>query len=211
MKKVNNSRKGKVMFWLITIVIVICIGFGIRGVKNYFNHVAQVRQTEENPQLQQQRHDKAFMEEISSPAIKAYQKNFQILPSIAVAQAIVESNWGTSRLYQVAKNPFGIKGQYHGRSVSYDTAEYVNGKRKTVSANFRKYPTLEAAIVDHDNALNHGFIHRQHVMSYITDAKLLQKNHYATDPNYAKKLISVIKQYHLNRYDLEALNGKSTY
>lgn len=211
MKKVNGSRKNRVIFWLIAIVIVIGLGFGIRGVKNHFDHVAQVRQSQNNPQLAQERHDRVFMRTIADPAIKAYQKNYQILPSVVIAQAIVESNWGSSKLYQVANNPFGIKGKYHGKSVSYETAEYINGHKKTVSAKFRKYPNLEAAIFDHDNALNHGFIHRQHVMSYITDAKLLQKNHYATDPNYAKKLISVIKQYHLNRYDLQALNGKSTY
>lgn len=213
MKKVNrvNNHRGKVIFWLVAIVLVIIIGFGIRGVKDHFDHVTQIRQEQNDPQLQQQRHDKQFMRTIAVLAIKTYRKNYQILPSIVIAQAIVESNWGTSKLYKTANNPFGIKGSYHGRSVTYETAEYEKGKKVTIKAAFRKYPSLGAAILDHDHALSKGFIHRRHVMSYITDAKLLQKNHYATDPNYAKKLINVIKQYHLNRYDLEALNGKSTY
>ena len=212
LKKLNRvkSRHTKVIFWLSAIVIVIVLGFGIRGAKNHLDHNAAVREEQADPQLQQQRlqrdHERQFMRTIASPAIRVYRKNYQILPSVVIAQAIVESDWGTAKLYRVANNPFGIKGQYHGKSVAYDTAEYIHGKRKTVSATFRKYPSLKAAVADHDQALNRGFIHKRHVMSYVTDAKLLQKNHYATDPNYAKKLVSVIRQYHLGRYDLRAIN-----
>lgn len=198
------------MILIIVVVVVLLAGWGIREATQKVEHHDLVEQERGNPQLaeqkQQRQHERRFVRSVSIPAIRAYQKNYQVLPSIVIAQAIVESNWGTSKLYRVAHNPFGIKGKYHGRSVTYETAEYVNGKKKWQKAAFRKYPSLETAIMDHDRALNDNFIHKNHVMSYVTDAKLLKKNNYATDPQYSSKLIRIIKQYHLNRYDLKAIN-----
>ena len=211
--RINNQNRNKIIIFIIIIVLIIGIVFGVRKVHDHFSHEAAIREEENDPQLQaereQQTRERRFMKTISGPAIRAYRRNYQVLPSVVIAQAIVESNWGTSKLYQVANNPFGIKGKYHGHSVSYETTEYANHRKATISAVFRKYPSLGAAINDHDQALSRGFIHRNHVMSYITDAKLLQKNHYATDPNYAEKLINIIRQYHLGKYDLQALNGRT--
>ena len=199
------------MTLVIVIVIVWLAGWGIRAVTQTVEHHDRIEQEQRNPQLeeqkQQRQHERYFIKSMSIPAIKAYRKNYQVLPSIVIAQAIVESNWGASKLYQTAHNPFGIKGQYHGKSVTYETAEYVDGKRKMQRSAFRKYPNLEVAVADHDRALNKNFIHKNHVMSYVTDAKLLKKNNYATDPQYSGKLIRIIKQYHLNRYDLKAINS----
>ena len=216
MKKIkfNHSKNSdrslkRLVILLVILLLMIGVAFGGYEVKNYVTRRAAV-QRQNDPELQREKEQRdqehQFIKKISDPAIQDYRKNYQVLPSVVIAQAIVESNWGASRLYQAANNPFGIKGSYHHKSVSYETAEYVHGRRVIIHASFRKYPTLSAAVMDHDNALNKGFIHRNHVMSYITDARLLQKNHYATDPNYANKLIKIIKAYHLNRYDLKALN-----
>ena len=52
-----------------------------------------------------------------------------LYPSIMIAQAILESNWGTSQLANAPYyNLFGIQGSYQGKSVIFPTHEYINGK-----------------------------------------------------------------------------------
>ena len=51
---------------------------------------------------------KKFIEQISKGAISGWRK-YKVLPSITIAQAIIESGWGTSGLTVNAKNLFGIK------------------------------------------------------------------------------------------------------
>ena len=140
-----------------------------------------------------------------------------MLPSIVIAQAIQESNWGQSKLYQKAYNIFGVKGRYKGQSISYYTDEYVSkdtkvakgvkvvmeGDKKKISipSTFRKYPSVYAAVENHSTVVALNFIKKKNVTSYEEQAAMLQKNGYATDPNYAKSLIALIKQYDLSKYD----------
>ncbi|MEJ1300404.1 glucosaminidase domain-containing protein [Latilactobacillus sakei] len=49
-----------------------------------------------------------------------YQKKHQVLPSIIIAQAIIESDWGRSDLATKANNLFGVKGQYQGQANPND-------------------------------------------------------------------------------------------
>nr|WP_232842658.1 glucosaminidase domain-containing protein [Lactobacillus sp. HBUAS51381] len=143
---------------------------------------------------------KKFITKMAKPAVRVYRQNGQVLPSIVIAQAILESSWGTSQLFLQANNPFGVKGSYEGRTKSFLTNEYVNNKKISVHANFRDYPTLTAAILDHDALLKRSYF-KQTVTDYQTAAKLLQENGYATDPSYAKKLTNLIATYNLNQYD----------
>lgn len=59
-----------------------------------------------------------FIESVAQGAINGWNK-FGVLPSVTVAQAILESGWGQSGLSTQAHNLFGIKGSYN-RSVCYD-------------------------------------------------------------------------------------------
>lgn len=142
----------------------------------------------------------AFIKKMAAPAKRVYQLNHQVLPSIVVAQAILESNWGKSELYQQANNPFGMKGSYNGSSKAFPTAEYIDGKKVTINDYFRNYPDLKSAILDHDQVLRAKFI-PQATTDYQTAANFLQENNYATDPDYAQKIIQMIQAYNLNQYD----------
>lgn len=158
-----------------------------------------------------------FAETIAKPAMQVWKKEHVVLPSIVIAQAIQESNWGQSKLYQKAYNIFGVKGTYKGQSISYYTDEYVSkdtkvakgvkvvmeGDKKKISipATFRKYPSVYAAVENHSTVVALNFIKKKNVTSYEEQAAMLQKNGYATDPNYAKSLIALIKQYYLSKYD----------
>ena len=128
-----------------------------------------------------------------------------ILPSVVMAQAILESGWGTSDKAIKANNLFGIKAanDWTGPTVTLPTKEYVNDKWITIDAKWRKYPSWGHSIVDHAQFLKE----RPRYKSIIgnTDYKAvcneLQKAGYATDPTYANKLISVIEANKLFQFD----------
>lgn len=131
-----------------------------------------------------------------------------VLPSVTVAQAIIESNWGRSGLASAPyNNLFGIKagGYWGGRQVVMPTGEYLNGRYVTVNAAFRAYDSQEASFRDHTNFLlqnsryaANGVINAP---SYQAMATGLQRAGYATDPSYAATLINVVQRYNLNALD----------
>ncbi|MBC1493433.1 GW domain-containing glycosaminoglycan-binding protein [Listeria booriae] len=131
-----------------------------------------------------------------------------ILTSITLAQAILESNWGESKLATEGRNLFGIKGEYQKDSVTMPTQEFENNEWITIDAAFRKYPTWFESLDDHaalflkgtswDKTKYQGVIKAK---DYKTAANALQKAGYATDPGYAEKLIELIEQRNLQAYD----------
>ncbi|MBC2003459.1 GW domain-containing glycosaminoglycan-binding protein [Listeria booriae] len=131
-----------------------------------------------------------------------------ILTSITLAQAILESNWGESKLATEGRNLFGIKGEYQKDSVTMPTQEFENNEWITIDAAFRKYPTWFESLDDHaalflkgtswDKTKYQGVIKAK---DYKTAANALQKAGYATDPGYAEKLIELIEQRNLQTYD----------
>ncbi|MBC1231347.1 GW domain-containing glycosaminoglycan-binding protein [Listeria booriae] len=131
-----------------------------------------------------------------------------ILTSITLAQAILESNWGESKLATEGRNLFGIKGEYQKDSVMMPTQEFENNEWITIDAAFRKYPTWFESLDDHaalflkgtswDKTKYQGVIKAK---DYKTAANALQKAGYATDPGYAEKLIELIEQRNLQTYD----------
>ncbi|WP_163882480.1 glycoside hydrolase family 73 protein [Paenibacillus favisporus] len=127
--------------------------------------------------------------------------------SLTIAQAILESNWGTSGLARQANNLFGIKGKGTAGSVEMPTTEYVNGKAVKVVASFRKYHSWTESIADHSKLLLNGTKDkptRYHGMlraDYRQAAEAVWKGGYATDPKYPSKLIAIMEQYGLPQYD----------
>jgi hypothetical protein len=138
-----------------------------------------------------------------APLAMADQHQTNVLASITIAQAILESASGGSA---PGNNLFGIK----GRGQKLDTKEFVNGEWVTIKAGFRVYDSWSDSIHDHSNFLldnaryaRSGFFERCMALDYKGAAQALQKAGYATDPQYAAKLISLIEDYKLWQYDLE--------
>lgn len=144
---------------------------------------------------------------VAPGAISGWQR-YQILPSVTIAQAAVESSWGRSLLTTQANNLFGIKGSYQGQSVMMPTKEFVNGDYINVNAAFRKYPNRTASINDHGSFLNVNPRYKNilGVRDYRKVTQGLQSAGYATSPTYANTLNSIITQYNLTQYDRIALN-----
>lgn len=146
----------------------------------------------------------AFIMKISRGAVEGMRK-YGILPSVTMAQAILESGWGKSGLTKASNNLFGIKagGSWGGDVVSYPTKEYVDGKYVDVTADFRAYDSLDASMEDH-GAFLAGLDRYKNIIGvkdFRKVCRLLQEDGYATAPNYANSLIALIEQYDLAAYD----------
>jgi len=126
------------------------------------------------------------------------QKKYKIPASIILAQAILESSAGKSYLALGGNNHFGIKcNDWNGLCI---IKNHENG-----SVCYRKYLDAVDSFEDHSRFLVGRTHYRQLFTLKITDYKSwangLKKCGYATDPQYATKLISLIEQYKLYQYD----------
>lgn len=142
------------------------------------------------------------------PAATTASSKYGTYTSVMLAQATVESAWGQSGLAQEPNNNlFGIKGSYNGQSVNMNTGEYGNGVYYTTNAGFRKYPSYTESFEDN------GALLRNQMGNYYSGTWVENSNNYAqatqnglqgkyaTDPNYAKTLNSVIATNGFDKYD----------
>ena len=86
---------------------------------------------------------------------KQAQLDGDILPSLTIAQAILESGWGKSNLAQKANALFGIKAgsEWKGPCVDIKTHEHIDAQRVGITAAFRAYDAWEESIADHGKLL----------------------------------------------------------
>lgn len=128
-------------------------------------------------------------------------KSYDIPASITLAQGILESGMGDSRLATQANNHFGIKchKEWRGKRIYHDDDE--KGEC------FRVYKDPRKSYRDHSLFLTtrsrYDFLFDYKKNDYKAWAKGLKKAGYATDPKYPDKLISLIERYRLDRYDLK--------
>ncbi|AWP28695.1 glycoside hydrolase family 73 protein [Paenibacillus sp. Cedars] len=148
----------------------------------------------------------AFIQKIAIFAA-ADMKNTFIPASLTIAQAALESAWGTSGLTKKGNNLFGIKGRGPAGSCTMPTTEYVNGKPIKVDAAFRAYNNWGESITDHTKLILNGVSWDRNKYKKVigvdgkTAAREIQEAGYATDPKYADKLISIMDEYNLYQYD----------
>lgn len=142
------------------------------------------------------------------PAATTASSKYGTYTSVMLAQATVESGWGQSGLAQEPNNNlFGIKGSYNGQSVNMNTGEYGKGGYYTTNAGFRKYPSYTESFEDNGALLRNQmgnyysgtWVENSSNYSQATQNGLQGK--YATDPNYAKTLNSVIAANGFDKYD----------
>ena len=134
----------------------------------------------------------------SSSAV-AEMNRYGIPASITLAQGILESGNGESRLAVEGKNHFGIKchSNWNGKTIIVDDDE--KGEC------FRKYSKVSESFRDHSLFLTergrYSFLFEYQKTDYKKWAKGLKKAGYATNPKYPKLLIDLIERYDLNRFD----------
>lgn len=152
----------------------------------------------------------AFIDKILPEAKRDY-KLYNILPSITLAQAILESadgkggGPGTSLLTVKSNNLFGVKAYgWSGPYVEMLTREEVNGNSVYVLAKFRAYSSFIASVADHANILlQSNFLAVRQATNYVQAANALRAGGYATDSNYPGLIIGRVQQYGLAKYDVK--------
>lgn len=133
-----------------------------------------------------------------------------ILPSVAIAQAACESNWGTSKAMAAANGLFGFKvgkgikygDGWKGKSYSTKTKEFYNGY-VTITDNFRAYDSVRDAVVDYMDLL--CSLSRYKAAANETNAQkcitAIKNGGYCTSPTYIATIMSIIRTYNLTQYD----------
>jgi hypothetical protein len=148
--------------------------------------------------------NKQFISAIGKSAQNAYATS-KILPSLTIAQAILESGWGKSGLTIKANNLFGMKcgTKWTGAKFNVKTAEQKpDGTPFYIMADFRKYKTLQACIDDHGEFLSTDrYKAVRGTVNYKEACKFIKEAGYATDVKYPQKLIDLIELYNLDDYD----------
>ena len=138
---------------------------------------------------------------------KKEMKEYGIPASITLAQGILESQSGKSRLAIEGNNHFGIKchKDWQGQTILHDDNE--------AQECFRKYLNPEESFKDHSRFLaerkRYAFLFRLPKTDYEAWARGLKKAGYATDPTYPDKLIYIIDKYDLAKLDKEVLQEMS--
>ncbi len=147
-------------------------------------------------------HIQAFIEKIMESA-KTIARRSGIPEKLMLSQAALESGWGRREIARedgsTSFNLFGIKAGagWHGKVANVMTTEYVNGKPlKTVQA-FRVYDSYAESLSDYARLISQSARYRTVMQATSAEdaARRIQDAGYATDPDYANKLISIMSYF----------------
>jgi flagellar protein FlgJ len=146
-----------------------------------------------------------FISRLLAPAVEASRRT-GIPHQLILAQAALESGWGNKEIRrengQPSYNLFGIKAtaDWKGDTTEITTTEYVNGVAKKVKAAFRVYQSYADALHDYSSLLVRNTRYQKVTQANTPEqaAHALQEGGYATDPQYAKKLIGIMQQIKTN-------------
>lgn len=139
-----------------------------------------------------------YIEQYCQLAVKEMKRS-GVPASITLAQGMLESNNGNSTLAVDANNHFGIKchNDWNGKTLHQDDDR--------ANECFRKYPSVLDSYIDHSNFLRersrYQFLFELKTTDYKGWAHGLKKAGYATDPHYATRLIDLIENYELYKFD----------
>jgi peptidoglycan hydrolase FlgJ len=145
------------------------------------------------------------------PHAKKAAEVLNVDPRVLIAQAALETGWGKFIMHDKSGEPgfnlFGIKAgrEWGGESIKISTLEVENQQFKKVNASFRKYGGFSESFDDYVSFLKQNPRYKK-VIDSAGDAnvyvKELQAAGYATDPNYAKKIMRIFKYNDLKNIDV---------
>ena len=155
-----------------------------------------------------------FINSLVPYALEVYERT-GILPSVCIAQACKESEFGTALPGGTGEgssnNYFGIKATPGWEKVvKASTGENYGGKNVTIVAGFRAYDSLEESVMDYGAVLGQkgipAYENACKAKTYQEQARYIGPT-YATGPNYAESVISdYIQQYNLDQFDPKDVN-----
>lgn len=149
--------------------------------------------------------NKEFIEKITK-CVKKYAYVYGIeVHSPIIAQAILESGWGKSKLASRYHNYFGLKcgSAWKGKSVNMATKEeYKVGTLTNIRDNFRVYDSMDAGVKGYFDFINtKRYANLKGVRSPKEYVKRIKADGYATCSRYVDNIMRVIHDYNLTRFD----------
>jgi flagellum-specific peptidoglycan hydrolase FlgJ len=142
-----------------------------------------------------------FVNSLVEGAVQAYKK-YGVLPSLTLAQAILESGWG---VHSIGNNIFGIKAgsSWTGKRKNVKTSEQrSDGSYYQIYADFRDYDSVAESVEDHAKLLtNDRYKPVIAAKNYREACVKVRECGYATSLEYANNLINIIEMYGLNQWD----------
>ena len=136
------------------------------------------------------------------PLAEKYGKEIGVSPNVLIAQAALETGWGKHMLSTTngqSHNLFGIKASsnWQGQSATAKTLEYRDGEMKQESAAFRSYDSFEQSFADYVSFVKSNQRYEKALQNTADEKQYIKELHsagYATDPNYAEKIISILER-----------------
>lgn len=145
-----------------------------------------------------------FLDQIV-PAARAAHRASGIPASFTLAQAALESGWGASQLSKRGFNLFGVKADraWRGPTLSMDTREVFNGKSVMVPALWRQYSSWADCLADRVEFFKRNKRYADCFKETTGEGwcHAVAAAGYATDPDYAEKLLAMIRGRNLTRFD----------
>ena len=142
-----------------------------------------------------------FLDQLLAGA-RTCQRSSGIPVSFTLAQAALESSWGTRA---PGNNLFGMKADpaWRGATVDVPTHEVVKGQSIAITAKFRAYSTWADCLADHAQFFQQNLRYRRCFLEKTGEgwARAVAAAGYATDPGYADKLVAIIRGRNLARFD----------
>lgn len=141
-------------------------------------------------------HVNIFFNQLSPLVVNEYVRRKgqkRLFPSTVLAMAALESGYNLN-----AKTLFGIKGD----GVVLDTTEYIDGEYVNIKDSFKCYPNLTASIQGLYDLMQWNHYDRAtSCTDYEEECRMIQACGYATDIEYANKLINIVNTYQLSMFN----------
>jgi len=154
------------------------------------------------PKEQPEFTDKKSFIETLLPYAKKTAQALGISPAVLIAQSALETGWGKKIINgadnQSSLNLFNIKAHknWQGEQVAKDSLEVEGGTAVKRRSNFRAYDSLAHSFADYGHFISSSNRY-QEALQQGTDApryiEELQQAGYATDPNYADKIKTIMQ------------------
>lgn len=153
----------------------------------------------------------SFIAQIAPSAVQIA-KQRGLYASMMIAQASLESGWGSSQLSSQAFNLFGVKWNGSGAFVQMPTNEHYQGSNHRVTAKFQKYGSYGESMNNYATMILNRFPNSTPGKVGSVEQATKNLSHgvygtYATDPNYAATLMRIINMYGLKQYDSQVGNN----
>lgn len=157
-----------------------------------------------------------FIDKLAPLAVRCMHET-DISAALTIAQGCLESANGNSGLVTQANNLFGHKGSGDAGTINMPTKEQrKDGSEYTINAFFSKFSSWQASVDAKAQLLLNGVSWNRNLYRPVIGkrgkeaARQIQACGYATDVNYANKLIAIMDQYNLYKYDAQEVEDEMT-